>query len=176
MVLAWNLSFGVEIRFWRGIQVSPPGCGKEDVLGRWCVFVLSLCLRAQSVLRPSNPVLERFRLPILKYLHRIGDLCVEMTKITNLRMLDFGDPKKQFGKSAISLIRHLNINDVLQLVKKICLQFWNFQMVLVRAQSAPSCPACAQSQQSIFRRVPFSYLNYCTKSVMWRSKHPPKKT
>ena len=33
MVLAWNLSFGVEIKFWRGVKVSPPGSGKEDVLG-----------------------------------------------------------------------------------------------------------------------------------------------
>ena len=34
MVLAWNLSFGVEIRFGRGIQVSPPRFGVGDVLGR----------------------------------------------------------------------------------------------------------------------------------------------
>ena len=33
MALAWNLSFGVEIKFWRGIQVSPTGSGKEDALG-----------------------------------------------------------------------------------------------------------------------------------------------
>ena len=43
MVLAWNLSFGVEIRFWRGIQVSPPGSGKENVLGRDTVLDPGLC-------------------------------------------------------------------------------------------------------------------------------------
>ena len=73
--------------------------------------------------------------------------------------------KTLFGKSAIVLIGYLNIKQRfrIQNSKSKCSQIWNFQMLLVRAQPVPSCPARAQTQQSSFRKVSRSYLNSFTK-------------